>query len=1117
MTRTVGALARGTEVAVKRLLDPSDNAARRALEREAELASSLQHPAIVQAHGFGEDEDGPWLALELLEGPDLGVLVEREGSLAEERVRRIGARLADALATLHELGYVHQDLKPANVLLNARGRATLIDFGLTVQEGVQLDEEPGSLAYFAPERLRGLSPDTASDVFSLGVLLYELATGQHPFAPPGASARATIAAIERARCDLPSRRIPRISPLLDELLNELLAVTPSERPRAREVAQRLRAGEGSAWWRRRSRESSGARWGIGEQLPLIGRANELEGLKRAWAHVVASNPEHPRSSVVLLTGSAGTGKARLAGEFCVHARRRGIPPRYLFARWTAAKGAQAAGALYAWFERWAERRPDGSIHPELAEELARSLSPRSARKLIEPDLVEGSGIPALVEWLVHLGREAPTILFLDDVHLAGLQTLDALFQLFGRLSGTRLFVILSARLEVAPQEPELFRKLVGLIDESEHDNELAAFATRIDLSDLSDESLEGWVDVLFHTTSPKLRIAQVLNQRAHGNPGLFRELVKSLVRRGLAAPFSSSDPRLVLTISPESIPEPPSLDRLLAERMEALGEAERRWLERASVVGGRITHEFLSRTFGPVASSELNRVLARLVEAEWLVPAGVRYRFRRPALREAIYRSLDSGRRRLLHLTAAAGLAEEGGQLELAYQRAFHLRAAGSWRDLVEACRELIPALRGRSSSRRLLTLARYGLEALERIQGTADLDTTRIEFLEVAADAALRLGLREEQRALLDDLTEVSGLDEDPELAARVYLLFGRYNVASGRFDVARQALERARDVARDAGQGDLEIQALSILGDVLAEFGDVEEARAALDQVLGSKLDTIDEAAAWLSVAKVEIMAQRSEAALLAVQRALELTRELERHKGDLAARAWMLSARVKRSLGLSFEALAAAKRAARIARKSGERRLEAEARARFGALLVDLNRPTDAEVQLRDALLISEEIDDQATRALASIWLGALLWENDDEHAAEPLERGRQLAAEVGYRRAEAVALSILARMALMSEDKNLERALGASQRALELVDAHGAEITDALTASGTRALVLDRAGRKREAETLIARETARIRRSVDSIESPRLKVSHARHLENLFALVRSTEGDVWPRRV
>ncbi|MEX1026155.1 MAG: protein kinase, partial [Planctomycetota bacterium] len=1067
-----------------------------------------------RAHAHGVDEEGPFLVLDLLPGPSLAEVLARDGTLPEERVRRIGARLADALAALADLGYLHNDLKPENVLLDDRDRAVLIDLGLSVRRGARTVETAGSLAYFAPERLHGGVADSASDVFALGVLLYEIATGEHPFVPPGAEPAASIAAIERARCDLPSRRAPGLSPLFDELLSELLAPRPGERPRAREIAQRLRAGEGSAWWRRRQREQDGARWGIGERSRLVGRDAELDELMRHWTRVHASTDTAPRSGLALLTGSAGTGKVRLAGEFAVRARREGRPPQYLFARWSPAAASRPAGALSAWFERWAQRRPDGSLHPDRAADLASWLPPRTARTLVDGEHAEGSGIASVVEWLIALGRHSATILFLDNIHAAERQTLGALFQLFPRLEETRLFLVLSGRLDIAAAEPELFGRLIEILRDEARSRELQADVLRIDLPPLSQEAIRTLVQERFHKSAPRLRLAEVLGHRSQGNPGMFTELVAGLVRRGEAVPVSNEDPSLLLRIPVDRIPHPPSLERLLAERLTSLADRERLWLERASVVGGRITAAFLTQSYGPVPAGELDAVLGRLVETEWLVPAGARYRFTRPALREAIYRSLPAGRRRLLHLAAAAGLAEEGNDQELRYQRAFHLRAACSWSELVDQCRALAHELRGRSSSRRLLSLARWGIEALDAQAGIDEAPRRRLEFLELAADACDRLGLRDEQRALLDDLAAIEERGGGSDLTARVYLLHARYNVATGAFELATGLLRNAIRYATEVDDNRVASEAMRRLAEVHAQVGDLTAAREEGERALLVAATTGQEALAHSVLAMIDVLEDQYEPALVRVEAALAHARAGA--LGDVAPRAWMIAARAWRGLGRPFRALAAAKRASRTARAAGERRLEVEARARLGGLLLDLDRADEAEAQLRDAQLLAEEISDRAGRTLALVWLGVLLWEAGDSEAEATIVRALDAARELGFWRAEGVALAFLARIATLGPNIDLARALETSERALELTDQHGAEITDAVTVAGTRVLVLERAGRQREAQALSSRVTARIQRSALRIQSASLARSHREYLERLFASVRSTEGHVWPRR-
>jgi eukaryotic-like serine/threonine-protein kinase len=179
--------------------------------REARTVAGLSHPGIVSVHDFGEDSGRTFIVMELLAGRTLGELSRIEAPMDAGRVARIGVGAAQALAHAHTRGVVHRDISPGNVMVTPRGEVKVLDFGIA--RAARGSSRPGSgtthgtIAYVAPERLRGAPVDHRADIYSLGAVLYELATGRPP------TVEGTIPAAD-VRPDLPRR----LSAALDRCL-----------------------------------------------------------------------------------------------------------------------------------------------------------------------------------------------------------------------------------------------------------------------------------------------------------------------------------------------------------------------------------------------------------------------------------------------------------------------------------------------------------------------------------------------------------------------------------------------------------------------------------------------------------------------------------------------------------------------------------------------------------------------------------------------------------------------------------------------------------------------------------------------------------------------------------
>ena len=162
---------------------------------EAQSAASLNHPGVVAVYDYGTDPVGPFIVMELVEGEDLASIIRRSGALPPRAAARLVAQAARALAAAHDRGFVHRDVKPGNILVTREGRVKVADFGIARALSESALTLPGttlgSVHYFSPEQARGELASPASDIYSLGIVLFELLTGRRPWTGDTAAAIAT--------------------------------------------------------------------------------------------------------------------------------------------------------------------------------------------------------------------------------------------------------------------------------------------------------------------------------------------------------------------------------------------------------------------------------------------------------------------------------------------------------------------------------------------------------------------------------------------------------------------------------------------------------------------------------------------------------------------------------------------------------------------------------------------------------------------------------------------------------------------------------------------------------------------------------------------------------------
>jgi serine/threonine-protein kinase len=235
-------LSRRVAVKVLRGDLAADDATRARFRNEAIAAARVNHPNIVATYDTGDDDGTAYIVMELVDGPTVRRLLEERGPLPVADVIRIGAQVAAALAAAHAAGLVHRDVKPPNVLVPPAGLVKVTDFGIAKATGsddlTRTGSVMGTARYLAPEQVSGDAADARTDVYALGLLLYEMLCGKPPFG--GETDVAT--AMARLTTTAPPIRAqrPDVPAALDDLVHRCLARDPDRRfPSATELRAAL--------------------------------------------------------------------------------------------------------------------------------------------------------------------------------------------------------------------------------------------------------------------------------------------------------------------------------------------------------------------------------------------------------------------------------------------------------------------------------------------------------------------------------------------------------------------------------------------------------------------------------------------------------------------------------------------------------------------------------------------------------------------------------------------------------------------------------------------------------------------------------------------------------------
>ena len=620
-----------------------------ALATEFRFLASLRHPNIVSVLDFGFDDGRhPYYGMDWLSQARTIVDVSRERDLAG-RIELI-VQVLHALVYLHRQGIFHCDLKPSNILVTNEGAVKVLDFGISQYRGGGLDHPGvifGSVAYMAPEVLQGGRPGEASDLYSLGTLMYEMISGRHPFScSDGAT---LIARVLSETPDYTAIAAANLSGKVTEVVQRLLEKDPDRRySGAAAVLNELADIVG----RSDVTETVETRESLLQSARFVGRESQLAELHREWRRTC----EDAKPRFWLVGGESGVGKSRLTDELRIHALVSGA----LVMRGQAVNRGASSYELWRDIARYLALR--GDLSP-FEESVLKAIVPDIA-SLVDhpvPDAPELDA-QAFEERLKRLvvtvlkRYDRPMLLLFEDLQWAGSVNLSLLQRLAEDITDHPIMIVANYRSEETPYLKDLFPYAHHIQLERFAKDELVALARSV-LGDMAIGPAAPVVDMLYRETA--------------GNAFFAVEALRSLAQQA-----GSLDNVGRVPVSRDVLGG--SLDNLIQLKLKRIPAALQRPLRLAAIQGRVVDIAVLEA----VSASELDiALLLSVASAQGILAAHEHtYRFAHDKIREGLVASIDPA--------AAAGLHEEvanaiervhGGAIdEHAIALALHWRDAGT-------------------------------------------------------------------------------------------------------------------------------------------------------------------------------------------------------------------------------------------------------------------------------------------------------------------------------------------------------------------------------------------------------------------------------------------------------
>ncbi len=957
-----------------------DPEARRRFLNEGRAAATLNHPNAAVLYEVGTDGDDIFLAMEYVPGATLRELIQN-GPLSWNEVVSASLEILDALREAHSHGIVHRDIKGVNIKRTPEGRVKVLDFGLAKITGGSTVTSSGSIvgtaAYMSPQQVVGQEVDGRTDLFSLGVVMYELLTGRLPFV--GDQSVAMAHAILHEDPITIRELAPEVPGDLEHIVFKAMMKNVQDRYQsAAEMAEDLTRFRDHDRMRRS---------GVHEELdlvatndvfsarrerflaPMVGRERQTERMTALHREVRVGE-----GAAVCVAGEAGIGKSRLVEEFCRTCRREGsrvlvasclfggggssyLPVADALRQYFALRGVDSAPALQRFlFDR--APRLAGSV-PVLSRFLRFAFvtnGPTSEEELWE----------VLDQVIAFIAEERALVFVLEDLQWADEGTVRLFHFLARRVAGRRMLLVGTYRPEETIAEPggrpHALQSVLQLLGREER-------FERIDLARLKREDVTEVLQRLYPGHAWGEEFGTLLFREAEGNPFFMVEILKLLTAEKVLAKHGEV---WTLATSVDKISIPEKVYDVVMRRLSRLGAREREILELGAVEGDVFHSGTILRGLG-LERMPLLKTLQFLEQIHHLIhAAGPQYHFDHSKIREILYDSIPPELRIEYHTVVGQFLAESFGESE-----------------------------------------EHAGVIAHNLLQ--AGLKAEALPYLILSATAAARLfahadAIHDFERAesLLHDLHPHHPPVERVRQMVDIRQRRGDEEYAAGRYRAALVSYEMALDLTRVAPDARREADIVRAIGRMHYLLGHPAEANKSYEEAIARYATLVEESRASGDASRLNTALRELgklhffKGDMETAERFLREAIEMAETRGDERLRAAALNnlSGIHYVRGDLEEAFACHRICFSIRERLGDEAGLAQSHKNIGILHYRLGEPQESEKRLNDALALYRKGVDRRGEAVTLRHLGNLHYQEGDHVGAQlHWEASLSLCRELG----------------------------------------------------------------------------------------------------------------------